>query len=298
MFGFCRALVIVCVLGLPAAGSTLAWFSTPQATNFDSTGAPMNSGFQFQVGVFKNGFQPTALNTAQWLTHWQAAATVNYAETSKRFDGIFTVDNNLAPFSSGAQGWVFGRRDTVTGSEWILFRSTSWTWPSPNPMSPFTIDWSAAQATTVVLGQINPSGSPFLMRSAAVTSWDQWRAAQLAGQSLDGPSDDPDGDGVTNLLEYAFGSSPTQPGPAPLTPATLVWVDGKRYLQISVPRRSDRQVTWVVEVSGDLVQWHSGPAVTQVVTQTPDALVVRDLVAYEPPTTRRFMRVRASLPVP
>lgn len=153
MFNFCRILMLACALGLPASGSILTWFSTPQATNFDSSGAAMNAGFQFQIGVFKNGFQPTAANTAQWLTHWQAAASAGYSEVSKRFDGIMSVVNNLPPFTSGAQGWVFGRRDTATGSEWILFRAAAWTWPSPNPLNPLTIDWSVAQATTVVLGQ-------------------------------------------------------------------------------------------------------------------------------------------------
>ena len=46
--------------------------------------------------------------------------------------------------------------------------------------------------------------------------WDQWRlemfsSAQLAEPSISGERGDPDGDGLSNLIEYAFNTHPWLP---------------------------------------------------------------------------------------
>ena len=76
------------------------------------------------------------------------------------------------------------------------------------------------------------------------------------------------------------------------TPVVLVG----DHLQISIPRRIDRMATLNVEVSSDLEQWDSGTAFTEVVSDGLSALIVRDKTAFTPPLTKRFMRLRASLP--
>ncbi|MFN9027130.1 MAG: hypothetical protein ACK5VX_13155 [Akkermansiaceae bacterium] len=65
------------------------------------------------------------------------------------------------------------------------------------------------------MGNIKASSQPFLMKTARVdnvvspkTSWEQWAQIHLNGENLNRATEDSDGDGVSNLLEYVFGSSP------------------------------------------------------------------------------------------
>ena len=81
-------------------------------------------------------------------------------------------------------------------------------------------------------------------------------------------------------------------------PAEVVTLAGQRYLQITIPRRSDHPALLTVEVSSDLTTWNSGPTFTEVVSDTPAALVVRDLTPLGTGTPRRFMRLHAELPAP
>src|SRR5262245_48621337 len=39
-------------------------------------------------------------------------------------------------------------------------------------------------------------------------AFDAWRALKLAGNPLNGPADDPDSDGYSNLMEFAFDTNP------------------------------------------------------------------------------------------
>ena len=288
------------------SGTEIHWFSELNRTNLTSTGTAMDGGFRFELGVFANGFVPTAANVAGWVANWRPATSTGgnvarlvYQSGTSRFDGVFEVDSNAAPFTAGVAAYVWGFRGWAGPSEWVLFRHTSWTWPQaalPGPPG-FPLEWEAKDATAVV-GSINAAGSPFLMQSAAVsqasppTTWAQWQAENLAGVSLDGPDDDPDGDGVTNLMEYVFGLPPGQAGAPSLTPASFVG----GYLQLSVPRRPDHtSALLTVEVSPDLVNWDSGPGYTVEVSNTIAALVVRDATAAPVPG-KRFMRLRADLP--
>ena len=103
-------------------------------------------------------------------------------------------------------------------------------------------------------------------------------------------------DGTPNLLEYVCGTPPLQAGATVAMPVEVVTVAGQRHLQITVPRRSDRPAVLTVEVSADLTKWISGPGVTEVVSETPVAWVVRDLRPLGAGKPKRFMRVRATVP--
>jgi hypothetical protein len=294
--------LVAWLAGIPAAAEAIYWFSDADGTNLDSGGALMDARFRFEIGVFADAFVPSAANMNQWARHWRPAARTPYNAVSKRFSDVFTVTENPAPFTVGAAAYIWGFRGDAVSGEWILFRHPDWEWPEPNAINPLPPEWNAANATPI-LGGINASGSPFLMQSAAVTNaappdttWAQWRAEFLTGESLDRPGDDPDKDGVSNLIEFVFGTPPKQAGPPPVTPVGLAETGGEKFLQIAIPRRIDHPATLVVEVSGDLIDWHAGDAHTMVVSDTVDTLLVRDKTPFAPPVTKRFMRLRASLP--
>ncbi|MBN8458528.1 MAG: hypothetical protein J0M04_11890 [Verrucomicrobia bacterium] len=293
-------------VGERCAATEIHWFSAANQTNLTGGGAAMDSGFRFELGVFANGFVPTQANVADWVANWRPAtdsggqtARAVYHSGFRRYEGVFTVESNAAPFTVGATAYVWGFRGEVGPSEWVLFRHTAWTWPTASSGGPpgFPLEWEAKDASAV-LGTIHSSGSPFLIQSAAVTlvspptTWEQWKAEELSGEAQNGPDDDPDGDGISNLLEYVFGLRPKQTGPPPNTPVALV--DG--YLRLTVPRRADHpSAVLAVEVSQDLVNWYSGAGHTVVVSDTATALVVRDATAAATPG-KRFMRLRVTLP--
>lgn len=296
LFRICFLTGFALVLPVQAV-QEINWYSPRSQTNLTGAGAVMDGAFQFQLGAFANGFIPTASNAADWAANWSPAATTPYLPGSnvRAFDAVLFLTSNAAPFTIGAKAYVWGRASGPGSDEWILFRANHWTWPSANPSdpAPFQIPWGAEEANEVILGTINPSGSPFLMRSTAVRSYQQWKTEALAGQPLDAPADDPDHDGVPNLLEFLFGTSPTLPNGAPATPTSFVDISGQKYLQISIPRLRDRLVSVKVEVSSDMVTWQSGTSLTVEVSNTPELLVVRDLTPVVPGLSKRFMRVKA-----
>ena len=278
-----------------AHGNTLQWFSDSLENNIDSTGQPMDTGFEFQLGVFAAGFEPSAANITTWLSHWNTADSTQYNTVQKRYAEVHIIEDNTTPFLPNAKAWVFGRRTSETGSEWILFRKGNWLWPEfdPDSIFPILFDWNAKDADIFVIGTIHSSGSPFLMKSASVRSYAQWQSAHLAGEPLNGPHDDPDLDGTPNLLEFTFGTSPTAANAPVATPVVL---DENGHPIITIPRRIDHLANYLVEVSGNLVDWESGPAHTEILQNDATALVVRDLTPLSPSNPKRFIRLKVTLP--
>ena len=244
----------------------------------------MDASFQFQVGVFSGGFIPTASNASEWESRWVPAQTAGYSPVTQAFDSSFTVTANPAPFTVGARAYIWGRSQAATQDEWILFRRHDWNWPAPNEMNPLFPVWNAATADEVVLGTLNPGAAPFFMKSETVRSYAQWRNDVLASEPLNGPNDDPDHDGFSNLMEFAFGSSPVQRSAPPAIETTV-----GSFFQISVPRLRNHLARVTVEVSGDLSRWESGDSHTLEVSNTANLLVVRDLT---PIGDGRLMRVK------
>lgn len=291
-----------CLLVPVSAQTQIDWFSSQNATNQTSGGVSMMDGdFRFELGVFNSGFVPTSANIADWVEHWNPAQRTKYNAGLKRYTSSFVVPENVAPFTVGNKAYVWGFRGDPTSGEWVLFSASSWNWPAGGNGVPSFVTWDAKDATAVI-GTINPSGSPFLMQSAAVsnlapptTSYTQWVTDELSGKTLVAAHEDADSDGIANVLEFIFGTSPIVRN-EPSEVSSIVDVSGSNYLQLSVPRRIDRPATVTVQVSSDLGIWLSGSGNSVEVLNTNSGLVVRDLTAMSPADPKRFIRVKVTVP--
>lgn len=122
----------------------------------------------------------------------------------------------------------------------------------------------------------------------------QWSIDNFGSPTPTGPSDltaDYDGDGIPNLVEYAVGTSPLTPNASSISSATTS-VGGLQYLSLNISRSSLRaDITYVVEVSDDLVSWYSGLSFTTIISDTQTLLSVRDNTPMSS-ATKRFIRLK------
>lgn len=300
-----RTIILLWFAGmLPLFGQmSISWGTgAVNKPNLTSDGRPMDAGFRFELGVFEGAFVPTPANTAEWAAKWHRAGDREpYLSGSSAVAGNYRVPSNQMPFTAGRKAYVWGFRGGPVSGEWILLSAAGWLWPSVvdgAPPAPGFRQWFATEATPVI-GEIYSSGSPFLIKSAAVgnasppaTSWDEWQKDNLAGVTLKEPDDDADEDGTANLLEFVFGTTPTLANPPVAMPMSL----DSGHLVITIPRRIDHPAILTMEVSGNLVDWVWGTTATETLSDGPAARVVRVLAPLDTANPRRFIRLRAVLP--
>jgi hypothetical protein len=97
-----------------------------------------------------------------------------------------------------------------------------------------------------------------------------WDTASATNNSLSGPSADPDGDGVCNFLEYAFGLDPHNASAHPQPVAAIESVNGDLRLTLvfrMAPGAQDASLSW--EVSSDLRNWSAPPNAFQLLSTEP-----------------------------
>ena len=131
---------------------------------------------------------------------------------------------------------------------------------------------------------------------------DAWRfgkftAGELSNPALSGNLADFELDGISNLMEYALNLEPKTSAPGGL-PSPTIQPSGA--LALSYTRvKSATDITYVVEVSNDLIAWHSGPAYTSVVETidhgTPETVKAGSLLSPGP-SQRQFMRLKVTRP--
>ena len=127
-------------------------------------------------------------------------------------------------------------------------------------------------------------------------------AAELQNANVSGPNATPAGDGVPNLLKYALNLPPKVSGVAGLPTVSNTATGGNSYLTLTYTKViAATDITYTVEVSGDLATWSSGSGNTVAVSTTnnPDGktqtVVVRDATA-ESSTAKRFAHLKITSP--
>lgn len=131
----------------------------------------------------------------------------------------------------------------------------------------------------------------------AYGTWSEAAFGEPAGAPGTEPAADHDGDGLSNLLEYALGTSPTDPADGHAGPQVeIIEVGGDRHLLLTVNRDPDAVgVAWQIETSDDIglpTAWTPVEHITLV--DTPSLLVAQDAVPLSE-SPRRFIRARATL---
>ena len=143
-----------------------------------------------------------------------------------------------------------------------------------------------------------------------VAQWRQgwWGTPAATGSAADDA--DPDGDGLLNLQEYAFGGNPTVAAQIPL-PRTAT--AGGNFVVTFNRNVTNTDLTLTVQAADSLdgpwtelaqsvdgspmTALHGGVAVTETGTGATRSVAVRDLIAPgDPAHPQRFMRVKASCP--
>lgn len=110
-----------------------------------------------------------------------------------------------------------------------------------------------------------PSGHP------TPQSFLQWRALIWSGTNatnavVSGPAADPDGDGVPNFLEYAFGADPLRSSERPEIEAWLEDFESDQHLAVAIQvSESAQNAAFVWETSEDLVKWVPSPGLLELV---------------------------------
>ena len=296
---------------------------------FDLAGLPSSVG-DATLGFAYHGATPTGdLPAAATLLHLYGVADgadtwTKSAVTWNSAPGHDTACNGVLPANViylGSTTIPVGTRtgDLVTFSSAALANFLTDQVGSDDVAS-FVLIASGRQSTEVVLHASNQPDyqPPFLLVSAAPTGLATFRIAY--GLAANGSQDllTPAGDGVENLLKYAFNLLGNGPGQAPTLAApnaTILTANGTaglpfvgvgtgpdaNKLQITYIRRkaaSNPGITYAVEYSGDLApgSWAVNPSVTVGVTSL-DATFERVTVTDSSTVVaRRFVRVKVTTP--
>lgn len=296
------ALIVFSSVSLQARA--LDWGSSVNAQGLQQDGVtPLNDAFVFYLGVFSNGFTPTAENINDWAANWTTVDAVNYNPDYKVFNARHIT--SAADPSAGTQGYIWGIRRDKALNEWILITDSTWLWPE-NSLFGLKETWTVRMASEAIVGAINDSAYQMMTENvgnAPLPSIDYaiWAKRFFVDGDPNAEADsDPDGNGLANMAEFALDGDPVGQEREsniesgifeviePLQPQES---EGERYLAVIVKPSADADVTISGSLSTD--PGFSENVEAAVVEELEDgSLMVRDSTTVDEMTQQKFLRVQ------
>lgn len=150
------------LFGMRSNAQTLDWGSQAFSALVDSKGQTLDNTFVFELGAFASGFTPSESNVESWLANWSVFDRADYSQANGVFTGqAHMLDNGTSdsPFLTpgalsfeGLSAYIWIRKGDlpVEGSEWLVARSTGWTFPMATPGccdNDLIVQWSVSDLT-------------------------------------------------------------------------------------------------------------------------------------------------------
>jgi hypothetical protein len=211
--------------------------------------------------------------------------------------------------ATGAEGSPFGYQVTATNSPTSYNAVGLPPGLSINPGTGAITGTAAASGTcAVIISGSNAAGvgatQLFLTTLPPFTAWQNqvFTQSALSDPAVSGMTASPANDGIPNLMKYALHINPNVNGAGGLPAVSNSSAGGQEYLTLTytqVIAASD--ITYTVEVSGDMQTWSSGPGYTTTVsvTNNPDGVtqtvVARDMTP-EASAYNRYIRLKVTMP--
>ena len=191
--------------------------------------------------------------------------------------------------SAGATGYNIQRSLTSGGPFTVVGTSTSVGY-TDTTVTNGTLYYYVVSATNAGESLVSNQAS-----ATPVSPYSSWASGFVMGPQA-GPMDDPDGDGISNLLEFSLGGAPLAASQS-ILPKLAVgsgsWIYEYDRSNISAPPAT----TQTVEYGSDLVGWTSVtiPATSDgIVTVTQNGATARVKVTLPASGTRQFARLKVS----
>ncbi len=208
-----------------------------------------------ELGSF-GSFTPTAENADEWGEHWSSADATEYSEVVGGFSSVFSYGES---FQGAVYMWLADYR-----GNWILLTSPAWTWPDLTiPVEFPRLFETTDDRTVAVVGEVILGSATEHLRSELVSApaFSGIFGGWLQERGLSDGSGDADGDGFSNLEEFARGGDPHVFGDLMRVRPLLTLSKG-----VSVPGLIHPQVRVRLEKSDDLLNWEFASTSNEVVS--------------------------------
>lgn len=271
---------------------------TARLASFTSTDSSAKAGI-----IFRETTNSGSRYSTIYMIRANGGAVIFQHKTATNGSSTGTNFFNGSVTSRGIPEWIRLVRQGDTFSMFYSENGTTWTelgTPRTNAMS-----GSALSVGFVIAPRTgNATASAVFDNISFLTPRQVWRQTNFGitantGNAAD--SADPDGDGHSNLLEYALGSMPNSSSSRPVIESGMLQIepDPATFLELTFRRIADPVLTYRVEATSDLAAnnwaaiWESsGAANTAAVVTVTDTGF--DISIGTPP--RRFLRLRVTGP--
>jgi hypothetical protein len=290
---------------LPVTGNYQVYATWPPAGNRASNAS-------FSIVTSSGSVATVTENELSSTNQWNLLGTYNLSPTNARVttsnkganglviaDAVrFVLASDIPLTSTISASAVPAACGSVTGGGSYTSGEVATVLASPNPGFVFA-NWTqdGLQVSNSASYSFKASGNSNLVANFQST-FASWQAAwftsqQLGNSSISGPTAQPAGDGISNVLKYGFNANPLVSGRSLLPVASTV--NGLLSLTYTC-NTAAADLTYIVEVSSDLQTWNSGTGSTTAPvilssSGTTETVQVSDLTPASS-SARQFIRLR------